>query len=336
MSTQENLQVRLASRPEGMPGREHWSITARPIAQPAERGLILVKVAYLSVDPAMRGWLRKERSYIEPVEVGDVMRAGGVGTVVASRHPDLEEGDKVLGLTGIQSYALMDGDDATKISEELAPLPAYLGVLGMTGMTAYFGLLDVGQMAEGERVLISGAAGAVGSVAGQIARLRGAARVVGIAGGEDKCRHVVDDLGFHGAIDYRSEDVGEGIERLCPDGVDVYFDNVGGPILDAALLRLRRSARVVLCGAISQYNDMDRVRGPSNYLSLLVNRARMQGFIVFDYRDRFPEAFMKMAAWRAEGELVHRETIVPGIESFPETFQRLFSGDKLGKLIIEV
>lgn len=336
MANTDNTQVRLASRPRHMPEREHWDIGKAPVEELSSEGQILVKVGYISLDPAMRGWLRDTRSYIEPVEVGAVMRCGGVGTVLASRHPDFSEGDQVLGMTGVQQYALMDGGDAMKVSDQLAPLTAYLGVLGMTGMTAYFGLLDVGAMQEGDRVLVSGAAGAVGSAVGQIARNKGAGRVVGIAGGGDKCRHVVDDLGFDAAIDYRSQDVEERIGQTCPEGLDVYFDNVGGPTLDAALLHLRRGARVVICGAISQYNHMESVQGPSNYLSLLVNRARMQGFIIFDYRDRFPEAFMEMAGWLDDGKLAYRETIVEGIESFPGTFPRLFSGEKLGKLIIKV
>ncbi|MFH2006778.1 MAG: NADP-dependent oxidoreductase [bacterium] len=336
MTSESNLQVRLASRPESLPGPEHWTISTTPIVEPTKEGQVLVGVRYISLDPAMRGWIRAERSYIDPVEVGAVMRAGGVGTVLSSKHPDFAEGDQVLGITGVQSHALVDGGELNPIDERLAPLPTFLGALGMPGLTAYFGLLDVGALAPGDTVLISGAAGAVGSVAGQIARNKGAGRVVGIAGTDEKCRHIVDELGFDGAINYRTDPVRQKIGELCPKGVDLYFDNVGGQILDDALLCLGRGARVVICGAISQYNNLGDVQGPKNYLSLLVHRARMQGFIVFDYRERYPEAFKELAGWLAAGKLTHRETIVPGLETFPETFLRLFSGDKLGKLILQV
>mgnify|MGYP001812767715 CR=1 FL=1 len=336
MTTFDNLQVRLAARPEGLPTKEHWTITSSPVSELTGDGQVLVQVADSSVDPAMRGWIREGASYVEPVEVGDVMRAGGVGTVVASKHEGFAPGDQVVGLTGVQAHAVIDGAGLTKVSDQLAPLPTFLGVLGMPGLSAYFGLLDVGALAEGDTVLISGAAGAVGSVAGQIARIKGARRVVGIVGNDDKRQHIVADLGFDGAIDYKTEPVKDRIRELCPDGVNVYFDNVGGPILDDALLCLARGARVVICGAISQYNDLDNPRGPQNYLSLLTNRARMEGFIIIDYQERYAEAFTEMAGWFAAGKLSHRQTVVAGIETFPETFQRLFSGDKLGKLVIQV
>ncbi|MBW2523199.1 MAG: NADP-dependent oxidoreductase [Deltaproteobacteria bacterium] len=336
MTTSDNLQVRLAARPEGMPTQEHWTISSTPVPELTDDGQVLVKVAYISVDPAMRGWIRQGASYVEPVAVGDVMRAGGAGTVVASNHEGFAAGDQVVGLTGVQSHVVIDGAGLTKVSGELAPLPTFLGVLGMPGLSAYFGLLDVGALAEGDTVLISGAAGAVGSAAGQIARIKGARRVVGIVGSDDKGQHLTTDLGFDGAINYRTEPVKDRIRDLCPEGVNVYFDNVGGPILDDALLCLARGARVVICGAISQYNDLDHPRGPQNYLSLLTHRARMEGFIIVDYQQRYPEAFMEMAGWFAAGKLHHRQTVVQGIETFPETFQRLFSGDKLGKLVIQV
>ncbi len=335
MIDDSNLQVRLAARPVGLPTAETWSIGPAPVPQPKQNGEVLVKLAYISLDPAMRGWIEERKSYVEPVAAGAVMRGGGVGTVMASRHPDFAEGDQVVGMTGVQSYAVMAGRELTKVSDELAPLPTFLGALGMPGMTAYFGLLDVGALKEGDTVLISGAAGAVGSIAGQIAKNKGAGRVVGIAGSDEKCRHIVDELGYDAAINYKTQKVVDAIRETCPDGIDVYFDNVGGSILDDALACLRRGARVVICGAISQYNDR-AMRGPANYMSLLVNRARMQGFLVFDYRDRYAEAFAEMASWLSAGKLVHRETIVKGLETFPQTFLRLFSGEKLGKLIIEV
>jgi len=335
MTHERNFQVRLASRPEGMPTRRHWELISTDIVGPSE-GEVLVRTAFVSLDPAMRGWVRDAKSYIPPVAIGDVMRAGGVGTVMASRHPGFEEGDHVVGHLGVQSHALVKGDALRTVSEALAPLSAYLGVLGMPGMTAYFGMTDVGAIQAGDTVLVSAAAGAVGSVAGQVARHKGAGRVVGIAGSDEKCRHVVERLGFDAAIDYKTEPVRERIGQLCPGGLDVFFDNVGGDILDDALSHLRLRARVVLCGAISQYNNLENVRGPRNYLSLLVKRARMQGFVVSDYVDQYGRATGEMTGWLADGTLTHHETIVKGLETFPETFQRLFSGDKLGKLLIEV
>jgi len=335
MGTESNLQVRLAARPEGMPTRQHWEMSSTEIVWPSD-GEVLVKTAFISIDPAMRGWLRDAKSYLPPVAIGEVMRAGGVGTIIASEHPDLKEGEQVVGHIGVQSHALVQGGALRKVSEKLAPLPTFLGALGMPGMTAYFGVTDVGALEDGDTVLVSAAAGAVGSIAGQVARIRGSGRVVGIAGSDEKCRHVVENLGFDAAINYKTESVGEKIKELCPAGIDVFFDNVGGDILDHALSCLRQGARVVLCGAISQYNNLENVRGPRNYLSLLVNRARMQGFIVSDYSQQYGSAVGEMAGWLAEGRLRHRETIVQGLETFPETFQRLFSGEKIGKLLIQV
>ena len=248
-----------------------------------------MEISHLSLDPAMRGWMNAGASYIDPVEVGDVMRAGAVGTVSASEHPGFAVGDDVYGVFGVQEHALSDGKGVIKIDPSLAPVPTYLGTLGMTGLTAYFGLLDVATVKEGETVVVSGAAGAVGSVVGQIAKIKGA-RAVGIAGGAEKCRWLVEELGFDAAIDYKSEDVRRALREHAPKGIDVYFDNVGGEILDAALTRLARGARIVICGAVSQYNATEAVRGPSNYLSLLVFRATMTGMVVFDYADRFAEA----------------------------------------------
>jgi len=335
MGTESNFQVRLAARPEGVPTRQNWEMSQTEIAWPSD-GEVLVKTAFISIDPAMRGWLRDAKSYLPPVAIGEVMRASGVGTIIASKHPDLKEGDQVVGHVGVQSHALVQGAALRTVSEEVAPLSTFLGALGMPGMTAYFGVTDVGALEIGDTVLVSAAAGAVGSIAGQVARNRGAGRVVGIAGSDEKCRHVVESLGFDAAINYKTESVGKKIEDHCPAGIDVFFDNVGGDILDDALSCLRQGARVVLCGAISQYNNLGNVRGPKNYLSLLVNRARMQGFIVSDYSDQYGSAVGEMAGWLAEGRLRHRETTVQGLETFPETFQRLFSGEKIGKLLIRV
>jgi NADPH-dependent curcumin reductase CurA len=329
-----NHQFRLASRPQGMVGRENFDYIEEPVPE-LEEGQSLVEVLYISLDPAMRGWMSEGRSYIPPVEIGEVMRAGTVGRIVQTRGQKFAVGDHVSGWLGVQSHAVCDENSVFKVDVERAPLPTYLGALGMPGMTAYFGLLDVGAPKEGETVVVSGAAGAVGSVVGQVARLKGC-RVVGIAGGPEKCEWIVGELGFDAAIDYKSEDVAAALREQCPEGVDVYFDNVGGDILDAALARLARGARVVICGAISQYNNLDSVKGPSNYMSLLVNRARMEGFVVIDYMSRAPEAVSEMAGWIAEGKLVAREDIVEGLESFPEALQKLFRGENVGKLVLKV
>ena len=279
-----NRQFRLAARPVGMPKRSDWSLTAEPAREPGP-GEFLVKVLLISLDPAMRGWMNEGRSYIKPVELGEVMRALGLGQVVASQHPGWAVGEFVYGLLGVQEYATTTGAGLTKVDPGIAPLPVYLSLLGMPGLTAYFGLLDVGRPQPGETVVVSAAAGAVGGVAGQIARIKGC-RAVGIAGGPAKCRYITEELGYDAAIDYKAENVLVALGQHCPAGVDVYFDNVGGEILDAALLRINRGARIPICGAISQYNNTTPIKGPSNYLSLLVNRARMEGFIVTDYAGR--------------------------------------------------
>ena len=330
----QNRQFRLASRPVGEPTRENWEFTTEEVTEPAD-GQFLVEVQYISLDPAMRGWMNEGKSYIEPVGIGEVMRAGAVGKVVASKHPDFKEGDEVSGGFGVQAYALSDGKGVVKVDTSFAPLPTYLGTLGMPGMTAYFGILDTGQPKEGETVLVSGAAGAVGSVVGQIAKIKGC-RVVGIAGGEKKCKYITEELGFDEAIDYKSENIYAGLKRTCPKGIDVYFDNVGGDILDAALTRLNFKARIVVCGAISQYNNMQAVQGPKNYLSLLVNRARMEGIVVFDNAKNYGKAARQMAEWMAMGKLKNKEHIEEGIENFPETLMKLFTGDKMGKLVLKV
>jgi NADPH-dependent curcumin reductase CurA len=332
--TTTNHQFRLAARPVGMPKRSDWKYTEEPLRAPAE-GEILVKVLYLSLDPAMRGWMNEGKSYIPPVGIGEVMRAGGLGRVAASKDAKFAVGDYVYGTLGVQEYATIKASSATKVDPKAAPLPVYLGTLGVPGMTAFFGLLDVGQPKEGETVVVSGAAGAVGSVVGQVAKIKGC-RVVGIAGGREKCQYVVKELGFDAAIDYKSEDVKESLRKHCPKGVDVYFDNVGGDILDAVLTQLARGARIVICGAISQYNNTEGINGPRNYLSLLVNRASMKGMVVFDYADRYAQAGREMAGWMAAGKLKSREHIVEGIETFPDTLLKLFKGENLGKLVLKV
>jgi NADPH-dependent curcumin reductase CurA len=330
-----NRQVRLAARPVGLPKASDWDHTEESVADPGA-GAVLIKIKYLSLDPAMRGWMNDARSYVPPVGIGEVMRAGGVGEVLASEHAGFEPGDHVTGMTGIQEYALLPGDGLVKVDPELASPPVYLGTLGVPGLTAYFGLLEIGKPKEGETVVVSGAAGAVGSVVGQVAKIKGC-RAVGITGGEDKCRHIVEELGFDAAIDYKAENVLRALRQHCPNGIDVYFDNVGGEILDAALACLARGARIPLCGAISQYNAEGQMRGPSNYMSLLVNRGTMTGFLVFDFADRYAEAAGEMAAWRQEGRLKSFEDIATGgVPAFPETLLRLFRGENLGKLVLEV
>jgi NADPH-dependent curcumin reductase CurA len=314
--------------------RTDFDYTEETLPDPAD-GEMLVQVLYISLDPAMRGWMNEGRSYVPSVAIGDVMRAIGIGRVVESKNPKFSAGDYVSGLFGVQEYAISDSRGVTPANPALAPLPVYLSTLGMPGMTAYFGLLDVGQPVEGDTVVVSGAAGAVGSLVGQIAKIKGC-RVVGIAGGQEKCDYIVNDLGFDAAIDYKSEDVRAALKEKCPDRINVYFDNVGGDILDNVLRRLARGARIVICGAVSQYNTDGPFKGPANYMALLVDRARMQGFVVFDYADRYFEAAMEMAGWMAAGQLKTKEDIVEGLETFPDTLLKLFKGENLGKLVIKV
>ncbi len=334
MSAPLNRQFLLAQRPQGLPSRETFSYVETSIGEPGP-GQILVKNQYLSLDPAMRGWMNDAKSYIPPVGLGEVMRALGVGQVIASQNPAFAVGDYVNGALGVQDYFLGEPKGFYKVDPSRAPLPLYLSALGMTGMTAYFALLDVGQPKAGETVVISGAAGAVGSIAGQIAKLKGC-RVVGIAGGADKCKWLLDELGFDGAIDYKNEDVLAGLKRECPQGVDVYFDNVGGDILDAVLTRLAFKARVVICGAISQYNNKQAVKGPANYLNLLVHSARMEGMVVMTYAPRFAEAAAQLGDWLASGKLKSKEDLVQGLQTFPQSLLKLFSGENVGKLVLKL
>lgn len=330
-----NHQVRLAARPDGEPTPDVWAHTEEPVAEPGE-GQLLVRVSHISLDPAMRGWMDDRPSYVAPVGLNEVMRALGAGEVVASRHPRFAVGDHVSGMFGVQEYALSDGDGVLTVDPSAAPMPTYLAALGMTGMTAYFGLFDVGALAKGDTVLVSGAAGAVGSMVGQLAKIKGC-RVVGIAGGAAKCALLTDELGFDAALDYREEGLARRLREQTPDGVQVFFDNVGGEILDAGLARLARGARVVICGAISQYNNRNEVAGPSNYLSLLVNRARMEGFLVFDYIDRYAEAAAEIAGWLREGRLRSKEDVAVGsVADFPATLLRLFRGENVGKLVLQI
>jgi len=314
--------------------RTDFEFSNAPAGAPGP-GEVLLRVLYLSLDPAMRGWMNESKSYIPPVGLGEVMRAIGLGRVVASNDPSVRPGELATGLTGVQDYSVIASKNLNKVDPNLAPLPRYLGALGGTGLTAYFGLLEVGQPKPGETVVVSGAAGATGSIVGQIAKILGC-RAVGIAGGAAKCKYLTEELGFDAAIDYKGEDVRAELSRHCPNGVNVFFDNVGGEILDVVLAQLARKARVVLCGAISQYNNAADVRGPKNYLSLLINSARMEGFIVFNYAQRYGEGVQSLAAWLAEGKIKAREDIIAGLENFPEAFLKLFRGENFGKLLIKV
>ena len=339
VSSLSNHQVRLAARPTGLPTRDGWSFTQAPVVEPDEGG-VLVRTLSLSLDPAMRGWMNEGKSYIAPVGIGDVMRAGGVGLVVASCNPAFKEGDHVAGSPGVQEYwAVAEKQvargDVRKIDLKMGTIGQWLNVLGMPGMTAYFGLLEEAQPKAGETVVVSGAAGAVGQTVGQLAKIRGC-RVVGIAGGPAKCAWVVDELGFDACIDYKSEDVKAALKQHCPNGVDVYFDNVGGAILDAVLTRITLHARIIICGAISQYNNTGPVVGPANYLSLLVNRARMQGIVVFDYAPRYHTAVAELAGYLKDGRLKSREDVVDGLDAFPDALLRLFRGDNFGKIVLKV
>ncbi|WP_426343604.1 NADP-dependent oxidoreductase [Pseudoduganella sp. R-32] len=330
-----NRQFLLARRPNGAVQRSDFDFVTVPL-RALEEGEVLIYVSHISLDPAMRGWMNAStESYMPPVALGEVMRAIAVGRVVESRNPGFAAGEHVSGLLGVQEYAIHNGVGLSKVNPALAPLPLFLGALGMPGLTAYFGLLDVGQPKEGDTVVVSGAAGAVGALVGQIARIKGA-RVVGIAGGADKVRYLVEELGFDAAIDYKSEDVAAALRQHAPKGIDVFFDNVGGAILDAALANLAHGAHVVICGAISQYNSTEAVSGPSNYLQLLVKRATMRGVMVADYYPRAMEAITTMGGWIQAGTLKTREHVVQGLDTFPETFAKLFTGANQGKLVLQV
>jgi len=330
MSTLNN-QCKLAARPEGLVKDTDFEFVSEPCPA-AEEGQFVVRVDYLSIDPAMRTWMNAGRSYVPPVQIGEVMRALAIGTVVESSHPGFALGDVVSGMFGVQNFAVSDGAGVTKVDTAAAPATAYLSTLGISGLTAYFGLLDVGMPEPGQTVLISGAAGSVGSVVGRIAKIKGC-RVIGIAGGEEKCRWLVDEVGFDAAIDYRGGDLHAQLKTHAPDGVDVFFDNVGGATLEAALNRLARGARVVLCGAVSQYND--KPSGPANYMQLLVARASMTGFVIFDYARRYPEGIAQLSAWLAEGRLRSDEHIVSGqVSDFPDTLRKVFKGENTGKMIL--
>jgi NADPH-dependent curcumin reductase CurA/acyl dehydratase len=332
--TVRSTQVRLARRPQGFPDEHTWEVTETKVPTP-EQGQFLVAVDHISLDPAMRRWLNDVRSYVPPVGIGEVMRAPATGTVTESRHPDYAVGDAVSGWFGVTEHALSDGTGVARIDTGLAGRPTWLGALGLPGMTAWFGLFDVGRLQDGETVVVSGAAGAVGSVAGQLAKARGC-RVVGIAGGPEKCAWL-REIGFDATIDYKADNPLKRLPEAVPEGIDVFFDNVGGDILDAGLANLRRGARVVICGAISGYNADKLPEGPRRYMSLVVLRASMTGFLVLDYEDRYPEAIEGISEMVRTGRLLARETVVSGgVRAFPEALLGLFRGINTGKLVLKV
>lgn len=329
-----NRTITLAQRPDGLVRPDDFALVEAPVPEPAE-GEAVVRTQYLSLDPTVRTWVSDARSYFPPVAIGEVVRCPGAGRVVATNVDAFAVGDPIYTLTGWQDYAVIRDDGfATRLPPDMTFTQA-LGVLGNNGITAYIGMLDIGTPQPGETVVVSAAAGATGSVAGQLAKLRGA-RVVGIAGRPDKCAWVVDELGFDACVDHRAEDFVDQLRAATPDRVDVYFDNVGGPVLDAVLKRLANRGRVVLCGAIAVYNERHKPPGPANYLELITQRGTMTGFNAFDHWDRFGAITDELAGWLADGSLKGREHVLEGLEAAPEGLNMLFTGENLGKLLVRV
>ncbi|MEN3974297.1 NADP-dependent oxidoreductase [Emcibacter sp. SYSU 3D8] len=329
-----NTQLRLARRPSGEAKSTDFSVTREAVPSP-ENGQVTVRAEYISIDPSVRTHLNAGQSYRAMVGIGDIVDVPVAGEVVASAHPGFISGDKVTGMLGTQEYAVVDGATLTKVDVSLAPLPSWLGGLGLTGLTAYFGFEEVGKPKPGETVVVTAASGAVGSVAGQIARIKGA-RAVGICGSDEKCRWLTEDLGFDAAVNYRSPDLYRDLKEATPNRVDVVFDNVGGPLLDTLFRRLGMRGRVIICGATSQYNEGE-IYGPKNYLALATLRARMEGFIIFDYVDRYDAARREMAGWMKQGLLGFRENIVEGtVTDYPTVLHRLYQGENVGKMVMRV
>ncbi len=335
MTQRINHQWRLASRPVGNLTEANFNWTEEPVAEPKD-GQVLVHSLYLSLDPANRGWVREGGSYRDEIPLGAVMEGGAIGVVEESRNPNFQVGDNVQGMIGWQEYAVADSKAFSKLPVNPAlPLTAYLGLFGHIGLTAYFGLLDITDPKAGETLVVSAAAGAVGSLVGQIGKIKGC-RVVGIAGSEEKCKWIVDELGFDEAINYKAESVADGLKRTCPKGIDIYFENVGGETLDAVLARINLGARISVCGMISQYNATAPVPGPYNLINILAKRAKMQGFIVTDFMPRAQEAIAALGAWYMEGKLKYRVEVVEGLRNAPTALNKLFEGSNQGKLIIKI
>ncbi len=331
----ENRVVRLKSRPVGLVTRDNFETVTEETPE-LQDGQILVKIQFISLDPAMRGWLAEGKSYVDPVPVGDIMRSYSAGIVEASRDPDFAPGDTVAGMFGVQEFAVVDSNAALRVDTKMAPLERWIGGLGMPGTTAYFGLLDVGDPKEGETLVVSAASGAVGSIVGQIGKLKGL-RVVGIAGGPEKCKYIVDELGFDAAVDYKAGNLRAALKEQCPDGVDIYFENVGGEITDTVMNLMNFGGRVPVCGMISIYNATEMPPGLQSIRSVLVNRLRVQGFIVFDFAKRYPEAARALGEWHAGGLLKMREDVRDGgVDAFPDILNMLYSGENNGKLILRV
>lgn len=330
-----NRQFLIAARPKGMVKESDFEYHEAPIPEPGE-GEVLVRSLLIAVEPAMRGQMENRSDYAAPLEIGDVMRAGAAAQVVKSNNPDFQVGDLVTGQFGFQDYAVTDGKSIpiSKVTEGV-PLDAAMSVLSGTGFTAYQGMMEIGQPKEGDQVLVSGAAGAVGTIAGQLAKIHGA-YVVGIAGSDDKCKFLVDELGFDAAINYKSEDVAERVKALLPEGIDIYYDNVGGEILDIALANIRLNARVVICGGITRYNKSGAIPGPVNYFNLVYKRAKMEGFIVVDRVHKFGEWGEIMGKWIADGKLKYKVDIIEGFDNIPKGLIRLFTGENTGKQLIKI
>lgn len=339
MSNRTNGQWLLQSRPKGMVKVSDFNRIDEPLRDIGE-GEFLIRNVYLAFEPAMRGWLNDVKSYVPPVQIGEVMRASSVGQVIESNNPDYTVGEFVSGMFGWQEFAISNGKPGMmgRIGKVPAGVPPELtlSALGGTGLTAYFGMLDIGKPQEGDVVVVSGAAGATGSVAGQIAKIKGASKVVGIAGGEKKCAWLIDELGYDAAIDYKNENVHARLREECPKGINLFFDNVGGQILDDALLNMAQNGNIVLCGGISAYNEAELPSGPKNYMQLVIRRCKMEGFILIDYFDQAPAAIAELSAWVAEGKLKHAEDIQEGFENTPETFLRLFEGKNMGKQLLKI
>lgn len=336
LSNLQNRQWRLKNRPVGDIGPDDLELVTVNVPD-LDDGEALVRTIYLSLDPTNRIWMSDQKQYMPPVEIGDVMRGGSIGVVESSRSDLLKVGDIVnTGLGGWQDYIVAPAKMLSKLPTELGvSLPAFMSVLGLTGMTAYFGLLDVASPKEGETIVVSAAAGAVGSIVGQIGKIKGC-RVIGIAGTDEKCRWITQELGFDGAINYRSEDVGARLDALCPDGIDVDFENVGGEIMDLVLDRMNLGGRVSVCGLISEYNDEGPTPGPTNFKQILMQRLNVRGFILTDFLPRFGEGAMALGGWLAEGKLQYKVDVVEGLERAPEAVKKLFSGDHDGKLMVKV
>jgi hypothetical protein len=328
-----NQQIQLVKRPQGMVSPDCFKLEESFVSEPGP-GQVLVEVQYISLDPAMRGWMNEGTTYMPGVKLGEVMRGFAAGKIIASQDPGFQVGDWVQGLLGVQTYACCEAKVLQKLDPSYGPLSWHLGILGMPGMTAYFGLLERGKPQPGETIVVLGAAGIIGAAVGQIGKILGC-RVVGTAGSAEKCRYLTEECGFDAAINYKTEDVAEALQKHCPDRIHVLFDNVGGPLLDVGLAHLARGARVVICGSISQYNESE-IYGPKNYLKIVTARGQLSGIIVFDFQEQYPVAVKALSDWIKAGQIKVKEDLRQGIENFPEALKLLFKGENFGKLLLKV